>query len=289
MDAGPDTESPHECTVLFDGHNMLFRYFWGMPRTITSTDGQAIHGAYGFVAAVIQHLHRFTPGKAIVCLDSEGPPMRTGELGSYKGNRQWAYTGVDENPFSQLRFIEEALSVLGVGVLAVPGVEADDLIATCTRRLRGEGHVYIASMDQDLLQLVDGSVSVYQRRGKREWLYSPTDIEAKYGVHVNQFIAWKALVGDASDNLRGVPMVGPATATMLLQRFGTLEAIYSNLDSLRPRLASSLRDGRDLAWRNIKLLTLRDEIEVEDVRLTLCPPPVLTLKVRDVFKQLGYL
>jgi len=285
------TQEIKNTVVLFDGHNMLFRYFWGMPRTIISTRGDLIHGAYGFVAAVIQHLQKFMPARAIVCFDSEGPPERVSREHTYKQNRQWEYGSTpQENPFTQLRFIEDAMSLLRVKIVASPGVEADDLIATCTRLFRGTGtHIYIASTDQDLLQLVDEGVSIYLRRGKKEWLFSPSDVEAKYGVPASRLVAWRAMVGDASDNLPGVPGIGPTRATMLLQRYGSLPAIYENLSALTPQMAHALQEHRQRVDRNIDLIALRNRAPLErQLSLeTVAERPILNFNVRQIFRLLG--
>jgi DNA polymerase-1 len=277
--------------VLFDGHNMLFRYFRGMPRTIISNTGEPIHGAYGFVAAVIQHLKRFDPIGAIVCLDSPGPPERVNTDSSYKANRQWSYEGSSENPFSQLPFIEAALVLLRVRSVASDGIEADDLIATIARHWSTAGtRVYVASTDQDLLQLVDDRVSVYYRRGKKEWTLSPAEVHAKFGVTASQLGAWKALVGDPSDNVSGVPGIGRATAAALLGDYESLSGIYANLSHVSPRISRLLTEHRDLVHHNYTLVGLDYDVPLGSEWLSLIPePPVVTMGVRDVFRELGFL
>lgn len=278
--------------VLFDGHNMLFRYFRGMPRTIITNTGEPIHGAYGFVAAVIQHLKKFDPIAAIVCLDSEGPPDRVSTDSSYKSNRQWSYAeSPAENPFSQLPFVEAALARLHVRTVAIDGIEADDLIATIARHWSTAGtRVYVASTDQDLLQLVDDRVSVYYRRGKTERTFSPAEVHTKFGVSAKQLGAWKALVGDPSDNVLGVPGIGRATATALLRDYGSLTGIYANLSCLSPRISRGLTEHRDRVHRNYSLVSLNYDVPLQSELISLIPdPPVSTIGVRDVFRELGFL
>src|SRR5689334_1648759 len=278
--------------VLFDGHNMLFRYFRGMPKTIIANTGEPIHGAYGFVAAVIQHLKKFDPIAAIVCFDSEGPPDRVNTDSSYKSNRQWSYAeSPSENPFSQLPFVEAALVRLRVRTVTIDGIEADDLIATIARHWSMAGmRVYVASTDQDLLQLVDDRVSVYYRRGKMEWTFSPAEVHGKFGVSAKQLGAWKALVGDPSDNVPGVPGIGRTTATALLRDYGSLSGIYTNVGRLSPRISQVLTEHRDRVHRNYSLVALNRDVPLPGELMSLIPaPPVATIGVRDVFRELGIL
>lgn len=287
----PSPDEPSQQTVvLFDGHNMLFRYFRGMPRTIVSTTGDPIHGAYGFVASVLQHLRKFQPVRAIVCLDSAGPPERTSEDSSYKGNRQWDYSDTQlENPFSQLAAIEAAMRVLGVPVLSKAGVEADDLIATCVKKYHSPAtEVIIASGDKDLHQLVRDGVRIYQKRGKEEIFLDKEKIESLYGVEIDQIADWKALVGDVSDNIPGIPGVGPKTATILLRQHFSIANLIKSAPQLSPRMRKLVLDNRALLETNLKLIALNDQVELDSLEIDAhIRIPNSSVGVRSVFQELG--
>jgi 5'-3' exonuclease len=251
--------------ILFDGHNILFRYFWGMPRTLVTKTGSPCHGAYGFISAILAHIRKFMPSSAIVCFDSAGPPDRTSKSVDYKANRQWAFTpGDSENPFTQLPFIYAALDFLRISWVEIPGQEGDDLIGSYSKIATGQNlTAIIASADTDLLQLVSPTVLQYTKRGKQEIVYTPESVKALYGVEPYQIVDYKTLVGDAADNIQGVRGVGPKTAARLLNAYSSIENIYNNLYNIQESVVQSLLLSKADVFLNRELIQVNTTLQLD--------------------------
>jgi DNA polymerase I len=276
--------------LLVDGHNMLFRYFRGMPNVITSLQGAPIQGAYGFLASLIRDLRRFIPAKVIVCFDSFGRPDRTKDDPNYKKDRVWDFASEEDNPFSQLPIIEEALRHIHIPTMSVEGVEADDLLATCARKAKSEGlFVIISSNDRDLFQLADAQTTIYYRRGKREYFIDEAEINLRYGIPPNCLSEWTALVGDRSDNISGVKGIGRLGATNLLKRYGTLDGIYDHLDEIGVQHASNLLAAKEQVFRSAALIRLREVALDDRFWRSTEQAPTIDLHVRHVLHAIGVL
>nr|BBH91076.1 hypothetical protein KTC_58270 [Thermosporothrix sp. COM3] len=275
-------------TLLIDGHNLLFRYFQGMPRSLISPDGTLFHGAYGAIAGILSHIKQFQPRNVIVCFDTPYRTQRSLLLETYKANRPQFAPDDPENPFTQLPFLQKALQLLNIYTIEMPGVEADDLIGSYAQLARNRNQrVMIISTDRDLMQLVDPTTHIYVRRGKKELFYTPELVAETFGVTPAQFIDFKALVGDTSDNIRGVPGIGPKTAASLLQTFGTLETLYANLAQVKPRIATKLREHEELVILNKQIVTIDCRVAVESSWIEQ-PQTIVPLSARDIFAQLGF-
>lgn len=254
---------------LFDGHNLLFRYFQGMPRTILSSDGLPVHGAYGFIAAVIREVRQFRPDAVLVCFDSQVPSERNDLLATYKANRVKAFDPDDpNNPFTQLGVVKSALDYLEIPWVEEPGVEADDMIGSYAQAaLARQCSVTIVSTDRDFLQLVSDQTSVYVKRGKNEITYTPELVQATFGIAPHQFVDFRVLTGDTSDNIQGIPGIGFKTAASLLQLYGTLNNIYEHLDIIKPKVAEALRQHQEKTRVNKDVLTIKTNIPVDETPL----------------------
>lgn len=274
--------------LLIDGHNLLFASYFGMPDRIKSIDGKPIHGVYGFIAAVLKMIRRFEPRAIVVCFDAEQQNFRNQITSTYKSNRP--QFGEGQNPFSQLADIKRGLSWLGVQWLEIDGVEADDIIGTLARKLSPTCHVYIASMDHDMYQLIDERTYVFSRARGLEIEYGSDEIFAKYGVRPTQFVDFKALVGDPSDAIKGVAGIGSKTAAALLGSFDSIEGIFANLGSIKPRLATALANDLERIKLNKQLITIRTDLQNpplhNDFSFSRCDE-VATLNVRLVMRALN--
>lgn len=273
--------------VLFDGHNMLFRYFWGMPNRILSKEGEPIHAAYGFISSILKHLRQFLPVSAIVCFDSEGEPDRTQSMLSYKENRIWNFpTDSRLNPFSQYPLIQHALDYLNIPWIEKPGIEADDLIGSYSRIAKNKGFsVIIASTDADYFQLIDDNVYVYFQRGKKETLCSPAWVMERYNIAPTQIIDFKALSGDVSDSISGVPGIGPKRAALLLSQFGSVQDIFENLENIPKQMTKLLEPYKDNVLANIEIIKINTGIDVnEDLLREL---PFCDISTRQLFIKMG--
>ena len=292
MAAAEDRESlisrGTSAALIVDGHNLLFACYYGMPDRIRSVRGEPIHGTYGFIAALLKMIRRFEPRAMVVCFDAEEPNFRHALSPSYKANR--ALLPERGNPFSQLADIRRGLAWLKVPWLEIGGVEADDVMGTLGRRLAKTHRVYIASMDRDLFQLVDKRTRVYSRAWGIETEYGPKEIVAKYKVRPDQFVDYRTLVGDTSDNIAGVDGIGAKTAARLLKSFDDIPGILANLESLKPRIAAALEESRDRMELNKKLITIRTDVENEllegDFSCSAKRYPA-ELSVRTVMRELG--
>jgi DNA polymerase I len=258
------TSSTHRAALIIDGHNLLFACFCGMPDRIRSVSGAPIHAAYGFVGAVLRIIRRFTPRAVVVCFDAEEPNFRNVLAPSYKANR--LPLADDKNPYSQLGDLKHALAWLDIPWLEIGGVEADDVIGTVARRLAKAHPVYIFSTDRDMYQLINNRTRVFSRVCGMDVEYGPNEILAKYKVRPAQFIDYKTLVGDTSDNIEGVRGIGPKTAARLLNAFGGISGILANLGALKPRIAIALRECQDRLVLNKQLVTIRTDVDNESVR-----------------------
>lgn len=276
--------------LIIDGHNFLFRYFWGMPRTIFSSDGQPIHGAFGFIASLIKHLRRFEPDYVVVCFDAQTTSERTELLPAYKANRIKAFEpGSADNPFSQLEAVQSALQYMEIPSVELPYIEADDVIGSYTFAAQERGNVVIiASSDKDYIQLVNDSTSVFNKRGEKEFIFTPEKVREEFHIEPTQYIDYKALMGDQSDNIKGVPGIGPKTAANLLKSYTSLDGIYSHVHELRGSLRARLIEHQELVIINQKVIKIDTNIPVN---LRIFDSPALSFdkeaSVRKVFTKIG--
>ena len=215
-----------ERLVAIDGHNLLFRMFYGVPARVYSRDGKLINGVIGFIAAVLRYIRSFRPEYALVVFDSEKSSGRAAAYEEYKGTRRSDFSNCadEENPFSQLGYTRDVLDMLGVKYCEIDGYEADDVLASYAG-LKRDLHVCIVSADSDLLQLVKENVVVYVDRGKTGVLYDREMVREKYGIWPESIVDYKALVGDRSDNIPGVPGIGHKTAVKLIETYGGVDRL----------------------------------------------------------------
>ena len=204
-----------ERLILIDGSNMLFRMCFGMP-SILNRSKKEVKGVYGFVASILKLSKEFSTDKFIVCFDTETSMNNNKELNEdYKSNRpDYSTLPENENPFIQLDYIIKALNKLDIPTLQCVDNEADDYLASIAKKYEDKYNVIIISSDKDLLQIVDDNIQVYNAQAKI--LYTKEKIKEKFNVDVEQYILYKALVGDNSDNVKGIKGVGPKTAVKLI-------------------------------------------------------------------------
>ncbi len=211
--------------LLVDGHNLLFQMFFGMPSRIVGASGAPIQGIVGFVGALRKMAAMVHPTHVAVLFDSESPLARQQVDSAYKANRT-DYSAVEEadNPFSQLDGIYRALDALGIAHCEVQDMETDDAIAAYAVSHAAD-RVVIASWDSDFFQLIDEAVQVLRYRGKSSCLIDRQTVSDKCGVPPEKYADWKALVGDSSDNIVGMPHIGPKTAAALLTTYGNVDGV----------------------------------------------------------------
>lgn len=252
--------------VIIDGHAIAHRAYHSIPPL--SFNGQPVNAIYGFYSMILSSIDQLKPDYLLVCLDSPGPNFRNTEFLGYRAKRKPA----DHDLISQLPRLPETLESSGIPSLAMGGFEADDLIATLTRRSqkvrrRSDGkHLFskitIITGDKDLMQLVNQKVSLFVPiRGLSETkTFDPGGVKEKLGVTPSQVIDLKALMGDMSDNYPGVTGIGPKTATDLLTKYQNLDNIYVHLDEIGENIREKLIKDKNNAYLSQKLATLVSNI-----------------------------
>lgn len=241
--------------VLVDGHNLLFRMFYGIPSSIKNSKGKEIKGLVGFIGSIKKLVNEFNPYSLIVIFDSETSRDNNLELDQdYKSNRQ-DYTNVidEENPFSQLPMIKKALNYLEIFNIEVIGNEADDYISSIIKEHKEYKYI-IVSTDTDFIQLINDNVKLYIPRGKKSILYNEKEIIKKYKVTPNKYILYKSLIGDKSDNISGIKGIGPITASKILE-YSSIEEYIKNNDN---KISKLLINNKDKINKNIKLITMNN-------------------------------
>lgn len=245
---------------------MAYRAFYALPAdSFTAAGGQHTNAVYGFLSMLSKLLETERPDLLAVAFDASRESFRTEIYPEYKGTR-------DESPpefAGQVELIGAALEKMGIKTVIVPGFEADDVLATLAAQGSKEGMtVLIASGDRDTFQLVNPEVTVlYPGRSASDLHYmTPEAIEAKYGVTPQSYPELAALVGETSDNLLGVPGVGPKTAAQWLAKYGGLDSLLDHADEVGGKRGEALRENLDSVRRNRRLNAL-----VSDVSLDLTP------------------
>ncbi|WP_026923813.1 DNA polymerase I [Glycomyces arizonensis] len=239
--------------LLIDGHSMAYRAFFALPAEKFSTeDGQVTNAVYGFASMLINLLRDEKPTHIAVAFDVSRRSFRTEEYAEYKDGR----AETPEEFKSQIPIIQELLDALGIAWLSKERYEADDIIATLATQGEAAGlHTLISSGDRDAIQLVNKAVTLlYPVKGVTDLArYTPELIEEKYGVAPGRYRDLAALVGEKSDNLPGVPGVGPKTAAKWIAKYGSLDGLVAKADEIGGKAGQSLRDHLDDVLRNHRL------------------------------------
>jgi DNA polymerase I len=242
--------------LLVDGNNVLYRAFFAIP-DLSTRDGRPTNAVFGFIRLLRQMRDSWRPDHIVVAFDGGTPEDRKALLEGYKAQRK----PMPERLKEQIPLVERYLDAARVSRLRIAGEEADDVIATLTVKWKNEfDSVLVASSDKDLFQLVDDRVRVAPVSGKGPAM-GPADVELKTGVPPRLVRDWLAMVGDAADNIPGVPGVGPKTAARLLGEYGSVDGVYAHLDKMPPgRTRESLGASRELVQRNLLLMRLREGV-----------------------------
>ena len=257
--------------LLVDGHHLVHRTYNALPRSIVGIDGAPIQGVYGFVGALLRLLRRFTPTHLAVPFDPPEPPFRRALFPAYRTGRPRGTPEEVANFDRQVAQVFQALDHLAISYPMAAGYEADDAIGTLAAAATTAGvPVTIVSGDRDLLQVVGPQVELFMPKGQDGETCTPAVVQERWGVRPDQFIDLKALIGDASDHIPGVPGIGPKTAATLLARHGTIDALYAALPSLPARQADLLRAHQERVYLNRRLVTIVTSVslptEIEEYR-----------------------
>lgn len=250
--------------VLIDGHSILNRAFYGVPE-LTNSEGLHTNAVYGFLNIMFKILEEEKADHLAVAFDLKEPTFRHKQYPEYKGTRK----PMPEELREQVPLMKEVLAAMGVPIMTMAGFEADDILGTLAKRNQAAGvDVSVVSGDRDLLQLSDEHIKIRipkTSRGTTEVKdYYPEDVKREYQVTPVEFIDVKALMGDASDNIPGVPSIGEKTATNLIVAYGSIENAYAHLEEIKPpRAQKALGEHYDMAVMSKELATICLDCPIE--------------------------
>lgn len=253
-----------EKIVLIDGHSILNRAFFGVP-PLTNSEGLHTNAVYGFLNIMFKILDEEKPDYLTVAFDRSEPTFRHQMFDAYKGTRKPMAQELRE----QVPVMKEVLQAMGIKIMEMPGYEADDLLGTIAGMAEAQGmDVSIISGDRDLLQLATEKVKIRIPKTKRTGTeiedYYATDVVERYQVTPKEFIDVKALMGDSSDNIPGVPGIGEKTATNLIVAYKSIENAYAHLEEITPKRAkTNLEEHYDMAQMSKTLATIEVHVPIE--------------------------
>ena len=267
--------------VLIDGHSILNRAFYGLP-DLTNSEGLHTNAVYGFLTILFKILEEETPEYLTVAFDVHAPTFRHEMYAEYKGTRK----PMAEELRQQVPVMKEVLKAMGIKTIECAGLEADDLIGTLSARCEKEGmEVSVISGDRDLLQLATDHVKIRipkTRQGRTEVEdYYAADVKERYQVTPSEFIDLKALMGDSSDNIPGVPGIGEKTAAKIIVEYHSIENAHAHADELKPpRAANAMKEHWDLAVMSKELATINVNAEF--------PYELAEAKLENIYTEEAY-
>ncbi|MGC3834999.1 DNA polymerase I [Moritella viscosa] len=280
---------PSNPLVLVDGSSYLFRAYHSPPH-LTNADGMATGAVYGVVNMLKSLLTQFSPSHIAVIFDAKGPTFRNEMYPDYKAHRP----PMPDDLRCQIEPVHEIVKALGLPLICISGVEADDVIGTIAAQASAEGRaVLISTGDKDMAQLVDENVTLINTM--TDTVLDPQGVKDKFGVPPELIIDLLGLMGDAADNIPGVPGVGEKTALGLLQGLGSIKDIYSNLDAIAPlgfrgskTLAKKMIEHKDNAEISYALATIKLDVEtgvtLDDLAITETDTDALA----ELYQQMGF-
>ena len=269
--------------ILVDGSSYLYRAFHAMP-PLTTKAGLPT-GAIKGVTSMLRNIEKEYPeSKVIVVFDTKGKNFRHKILDSYKANRP----PMPEELRPQLEPLKKICNLMAMPTIEMQGYEADDLIATLAlQAVKHCSTVIISSLDKDLMQLVrDPDIKMMNTMTNET--FDEAGVEKKFGVSANQIIEYLALVGDSSDNIPGVPKVGPKTASKWLNEYGSLKVLLENAANISGVVGENLRNSHDLLPMNIELVTLKSDVGLQPDLNSLLESPKDEGELQKIFKELEF-
>lgn len=274
--------------LLLDGHSLAYRAFYALPvENFSTTTGQPTNAVYGFTSMLINTLRDEQPTYVCVAFDVSRKTFRSEKYPEYKANRS---ASPDEFA-GQVDLIREVLDAMEIPSVQLEGYEGDDIIATLAKAGEAAGaDVFILSGDRDSLQLVDDNITVlYPRKGVSDLSrMTPDAVEEKYGVPPKQYADLAALVGDASDNLPGVPGVGPGFASKWLNKYGSLSELIDRAHEVTGKKGESLREHLDQVTLNRQLNGLVSDLDLQVGLDDMERQPFDRQRIHEVFDTLQF-
>lgn len=276
--------------MVIDGNSMLNRAFYGI-RLLTNHEGLCTNAVYGFVTTLLKLREEHQPDRIVVCFDVREKTFRHKAYAEYKGTRK----GMPDELAQQLPLVHDVLTAMGIPYMEKPGYEADDLLGTLSQQANDRGDTcLIVTGDKDSLQLIGGGTSVLlavTRRGQTTTTEYTTEVfREAYGFDPIHMIDLKALMGDTSDNIPGVQGIGEKTAMGLIQKFGSVQAVYDNIDDpfIKKAQRTKLLDGRESAEQSLWLVTIVRDVPLETNIGDLPPMQMNEAELYNLFTRLEF-
>ena len=274
--------------LLIDGHSLAFRAFYALsPDSFMTPNGQHTNAVHGFISMMLNILQNEKPTHLAVAFDLSRSSFRTEEYPEYKGTR-----GETPPEFNgQTELLREALEAMGIITLTRENYEADDILASLADQGCAAGYrVLLVSGDRDTFQLIQDDVTIlYPVKGVMNLArMNDAAVLEKYGIHAKQYPDLAALVGETSDNLPGIPGVGPKTAAKWLQQYGDLQSVLAAENDIPGKVGESLREHRELAVRNRRLNHLVRDLDIGYTFDAFSLKPVDEARVRENFAKLHF-
>jgi len=252
------TEDARDTLYLVDAHSLIFQVFHALP-PMTSPKGLPVNAVFGFCRDMVYLRDEVKPTSLICVFDKEGPTFRDAIDPEYKANR----SPMPDDLRLQIPLICQTLEAMRVPVLAIGGVEADDVIATLALKAAAKGmEVFLCTSDKDYRQLITDQVKMFNIR--KQSVMGRAELLADWGVTPEQVIDYQTLVGDSVDNVKGVPGIGPKTATQLLQQYGTIENLYQHLDEIKGKKRENLEGAKERLPTTRELVRLKLDVAVAE-------------------------
>lgn len=272
--------------VLVDGSSYLYRAFHAMPR-LTSTKGQETGAVRGVISMLRRMEKDFPDSPVAVIFDAKGKTFRDEIYAEYKANRP----PMPDELRSQIEPIHSIIKAMGVPLIIIDGVEADDVIGTLAGQAIEQGiEVVVSTGDKDMAQLVNSHVTLVNTMN--DTTMDPQGVQDKFGIPPELIIDFLALMGDKVDNIPGVPGVGEKTALGLLQGLGSLDTIYDNLDKIKglsfrgaKTMAKKLEDNKDNAYLSYELATIKTDVALEVGLSDIKHPEPDQVQLLELFKE----
>ena len=275
--------------IIIDSSALLYRAFHALP-PLTNKNGQATGAAYGFLLILFKAIKDLRANYIVACFDTPKPTFRHEKFDDYKAHRP----KTPDDIISQIPIIKEVLKSFNIPIFEKEGFEADDLIATIAKKNEAYAQIYILSGDLDNLQLVDEKIKVYTlgKGIKDAVLYDENKVVERFGVSPLQMNDFKALTGDSSDNIPGVPGIGKTTAADLIQRFGSVKNLYDELSTdtavVKPKIKEALKQNKESAFLSLQLVETVKDLEL-DFNLENCKFTTFDQeKVKTIFNNMGF-
>jgi DNA polymerase-1 len=287
---GPNASEPQsncpladDLVILVDSHSLIYQVFHALP-PMTSPHGVEVGAVHGFLRDIATLLQQYSPKYLICAFDASEDTFRNTLYPAYKAHRE----EMPEALRGQIGIIQEALKLLGIPILSVGGFEADDILATIAHRAQSHNaRVLLVTSDKDCRQLITPRVSMLNLR-KNE-LFTAKELMDVWAIRPDQVVDFQSLVGDSTDNVPGVHSIGPKAAQQLLQQFGSLDAIYANIDKVPgDKKREKLLEHRKEAYLSRDLVRLRIDTPIAQGWESLQRQMPKTTQIEELFRELGF-